>query len=174
MLKSQNLSLCKRVSFVKLINGNERQKCVGGGGGDKSIHLLKALFNTHLNINFWWMLLSIITDVTYCSALILLHLLPIGLHLTAHHVYLNRARAANSAIQWAIPILSLTFNLLKLASLPGGKCNASDTIYTAECTEHKLIYVIKMFWDKNSEVHIAFGFQMTKGWKFHLLWSKVA
>ena len=42
---------------------------------------------------------------------------PPSSNLTAHHVYLNGARAANSSIQSAIPVLSLTFNLVKLASL---------------------------------------------------------
>ena len=89
----------------------------------------------------YYCVVAIITYVTYWSILVLLHLLPIDLHLTAHHVYLNGARAANSAIQWAIPILSLIFNLVKLASLQEADVIQVTQFMQQSVPKHKLIYV---------------------------------
>ena len=46
----------------------------------------------------YYRIVAVIAYLTYWSVLVLFHILPIDLHLTVHHVYLNGAKAANSAI----------------------------------------------------------------------------
>ena len=80
---------------------------------------------------------SYLTYVTLWFILVLLNLLPIDLHLTAHHVYLNEA---------GLQTLSLNKHYQFYHSHPihftsRRKCNTNDTIQAAECTKHKLIYI---------------------------------
>ena len=52
-LKPKNQSFRNRFSFKKLYLRNKRW----GGGGDKSMYFLKALFKTYSKINVWLLLL---------------------------------------------------------------------------------------------------------------------
>ena len=59
-----------------------------------------------------------------------------SLLVTVLHVHPNEAKAAICNTN------SITNKLTNKSCLTsGGKCNTTDTIYTAECTKHDLIYV---------------------------------
>ena len=87
----------------------------------------------------YYRIVAIITYVTDWSVLVLLRLLPIGLHLTAHHVY--RGKGCKLCHSMSNTNFITDIQSGKTCFTSGGKCNTSDTIYAAECTKHKLIYV---------------------------------
>ena len=90
----------------------------------------------------YYRIVAIITYVTYCSVLVLLHLFPIDLHLTAHHACLSK-RGKGCKLCHSMSNTNFITNIQsgETCFTSGGKCNTGDTIYAAEFTKHKLIYV---------------------------------